>query len=75
VPPIDKEALRRQIRDDLITLKALEGQAVRWNRARRAERQFWTGLLLDIAEVAMPYTLAGRITLRFIRRVHSRMSK
>lgn len=75
MPLIDKETLRQQIRDDLKTLKALEGQAVRWNRARRAERQFWTGLLLDIAEVAMPCTLAGRIALRFIRRVHGRMIK
>jgi len=75
MPLPDNEALRRQIREDLKTLKALEGEAVRWNRARRAEREFWTGLLLDVAEVAMPYTLAGRIALRFIRRVHSRMSK
>ncbi len=73
MPLPDKETLRRQIREDLTTLKALEGEAVRWNRARRLEREFWTGLLIDSAEVAIPYTLAGRIALRFIRRLHGRI--
>jgi hypothetical protein len=70
--PVDKDVLREQIHKDLQTLVGIEGQAVRWNKSRRAERQFWTGLLVDVAEVALPFTLSGRIALRFIRRVAAR---
>ena len=72
MPIPDKDVLREQIHKDLQTLAGIEGQAVRWNKSRRAERQFWTALLVDVAEVALPFTLTGRIVLRFIRRVAER---
>ena len=57
MPIPDKDVLREQIHKDLQTLAGIEGQAVRWNKSRRAERQFWTALLVDVAEVALPFTL------------------
>lgn len=69
---LEKDTLRQEILEDIKALKAIEGEAMRRNRGRRAERLFWTGLLLDVAEVAAPYTLAGRIAMRLIRRVAER---
>ena len=73
--PVDREVLRQKIRDDLKTLTDLEGYAVRWNQASRTERVFWPQTVLDVAEVALPYSLVGRIALRFIRRIAERAKR
>ena len=69
---LGREALRQEILEDIKALKSIEGEAVRRNRGLRAERLFWTGMLLDVAGVAIPSTLVGRIVLRFIERVAER---
>ena len=68
----DTDVLRRQIRQDLDSLKALQGDAARRNALTRSERIFWTGLLTDLAKEALGSTLAGRMAARLVERIAER---
>lgn len=70
-----KAELRAEVTANLEALKGLQDRGAEYNRLKRAERRFAWLLLLDFATVLLPEAgLAGRMTLRLLRRLDRRLN-